>query len=133
MQPLTAEWVEKAEGDYLTLMREMRARKKHNYDGACFHAQQCAEKYMKALLQESGRPFPKSPDLDDLMKLLLPIDAAWALLQSDLQKLTLYAVRIRYPGDQADKPTAKAALQMCRAVRDRARLHLGLPITQATT
>src|SRR2546426_2604953 len=90
MQPLTTEWVEKAEGDYLSLMREMRARKKHNYDAACFHAQQCAEKYMKALLQESARPFPKSHDLDDLMKLLLPIDAGWLLFQSDLQKLTLY-------------------------------------------
>ena len=44
MKPMTAEWVEKAEGDFAMLMRESRARKNPSYDGACFHAQQCAEK-----------------------------------------------------------------------------------------
>ena len=45
MNPLTLEWVEKAEGDWLTAQREYRARKAPNYDAACFHAQQVAEKY----------------------------------------------------------------------------------------
>ncbi len=52
MKPLTREWVEKAEGDFATARRELRARKDPNYDAACFHAQQCAEKYLKACLQE---------------------------------------------------------------------------------
>ncbi len=43
MKPLTREWVNKAEGDYATAGRELRARKSPNYDAACFHAQQCAE------------------------------------------------------------------------------------------
>lgn len=50
MQPLKNEWIIKAEGDFATAQREMRARKDPNYDAACFHAQQCAEKYLKALL-----------------------------------------------------------------------------------
>jgi hypothetical protein len=37
MNPLTIEWVDKAEGD-LTALRELRARKSPNYDAACFHA-----------------------------------------------------------------------------------------------
>lgn len=50
MKPLTREWVEKTEGDFLTAARESRVRKSPNYDAVCFHAQQCAEKYLKARL-----------------------------------------------------------------------------------
>jgi HEPN domain-containing protein len=46
MKPLTREWVAKAEGDRVTARRELRARRRPNYDAACFHAQQCAEKYL---------------------------------------------------------------------------------------
>lgn len=45
MRPATGEWVHKADGDYATAMRELRARRSPNYDAVCFHAQQCAEKY----------------------------------------------------------------------------------------
>ncbi len=41
MQPLTQEWIEKAEGDFATASREVRARLLPNYDAVCFHAQQC--------------------------------------------------------------------------------------------
>jgi HEPN domain-containing protein len=51
MKPITKEWVNKAEGDWASASREIRARKAAKYDGACFHAQQYAEKYMKARLQ----------------------------------------------------------------------------------
>jgi HEPN domain-containing protein len=50
MNPLTTEWIEKAEGDLLTAQREYRARNRPNYDAVCFHAQQTAEKYLKAWL-----------------------------------------------------------------------------------
>lgn len=63
MQPLTIEWITKAEGDLATAWRELRARKSPNYDSACFHAQQCAEKYLKASLQEAGSPFGKTHNL----------------------------------------------------------------------
>jgi HEPN domain-containing protein len=46
----TAEWVEKAEGDWHTACRELEVTKSANYDACCLHAQQCAEKYLKALL-----------------------------------------------------------------------------------
>ena len=63
MQPLTTEWIQKAEGDLATAHRELRARKSPNFDAACFHAQQCAEKYLKALLQEDVIPFGKTHNL----------------------------------------------------------------------
>jgi len=67
MKPLTREWVEKAEGDFQTAQREMRARKSPNFDSATFHAQQCAEKYLKARLQEAGVNFPHTHDLESLL------------------------------------------------------------------
>ncbi len=63
MQPLTSEWIQKAEGDLATARRELRARTVPNYDAACFHAQQCAEKYLKDLLQEAVTPFGKTHNL----------------------------------------------------------------------
>lgn len=67
MNPLTLEWVEKAEGDFITATREYRARKAPNFDAACFHAQQMAEKYLKAVLQEYAYPIPRTHSLADLM------------------------------------------------------------------
>ncbi len=88
MNPLTLEWVEEAEGDYDTAQREARARKRPNYDAACFHAQQCAEKYLKAILQEANVPFGKTPNLVGLLDLVLPADASWEPLRTTLQTLT---------------------------------------------
>ena len=126
MQPLTAEWVDKAEGDFVTLLREVRARKQPNYDSACFHAQQCAEKYLKARLQEGSIPFGKTHDLPVLLHLLSSIEPSWIALQPELRLLNLYSVAFRYPGDSADKSMARDALRACGAVRDAARRSLGL-------
>ena len=43
MKDETAEWVEKAEGDWRTAQREFAVCEGPNYDAVCFHAQQCAE------------------------------------------------------------------------------------------
>jgi HEPN domain-containing protein len=43
MNPLTLEWIEKAEGDLITSQREYRARNNPNYTATCFHAQQTVE------------------------------------------------------------------------------------------
>lgn len=72
MQQLTEEWIAKAEGDFATARRELAATNLPNYDAVCFHAQQCAEKYLKAFLQESGIAFPKIHDLAALLTSALP-------------------------------------------------------------
>lgn len=126
MKPLTREWVEKAEGDFTTARRELRARKAPNYDAACFHAQQCAEKYLKARLQEEDISFGRTHNLSALLDLLLPIEPLWEDLRPFLRALTVFAVGVRYPGESADKAEAREALTSCRAVRRQVRLSLGL-------
>ena len=106
MKDITREWIEKAEGDFSSAMRELRARKNPNYDSACFHAQQCAEKYLKARLQHEGIPFAKTHDLPVLLDLLLPIEPLWEGLRQQLAALTDFAVDFRYPGESAEKKDA---------------------------
>lgn len=128
MNPLTTEWVAKAEDDFATSGREMTAAPRPNYDAACFHAQQCAEKYLKARLIEAGVAFPKTHDLDAVLKLALPIEPGWLLLKSDLHNLTALAVEVRYPGFSASASEAQRAVDVSRKVRAAARTSLGLSV-----
>jgi len=126
MKPLTREWVDKAEGDFRSCERETRARRYPNHDSACFHAQQCVEKYLKARLQEAGLAFPRTHDLDDLLDLVLAAEPQWVGLRPAVAQLTNYAVVFRYPGPSAGKADARQALVRCRLVRKSVRLSFGL-------
>jgi HEPN domain-containing protein len=117
MKPLTLEWVEKAEGDFLTAQRESRVRHSPNYDAVCFHAQQTAEKYLKATLQEHDVLIPKTHLLMDLLGLCVKLDPSYHLLHVDLTVLEGYAVKFRYPGEAAEKDEARKALRAAKAVR----------------
>ncbi len=68
MKPETKEWVDKAEGDWETMLRESKVSVKPNYDAVCFHAQQCAEKYLKARMIEADVSFRKTHDLLNLLE-----------------------------------------------------------------
>lgn len=127
MQPLTLEWVVKAEGDFATASREYRVRKAPNYDAVCFHAQQCAEKYLKARLQEANIRFKPIHNLPRLLDLLVPVEPRWELMRPLLHTITSYAVDVRYPGETATKQDAREALENCRIVRRVARASLDLP------
>ncbi len=69
MMLMTKEWVSKAEGDYDVVCIMLRSRKPSRYDTICFHAQQCAEKYLKARLTEASVRFGKTHNLEDLLAL----------------------------------------------------------------
>ncbi len=118
MQPLTTEWVQKAEGDLTTAQRELRARLNPNYDAACFHAQQCAEKYLKALLQEAQIPFGKTHNLSLLLDLLPERHSGLELLRPTLAILNAYAVEYRYPGESAEKEIARQAVMLAKEVKE---------------
>ncbi|MFY9619003.1 MAG: HEPN domain-containing protein [Pyrinomonadaceae bacterium] len=126
MKPITNEWVVKAEADFAPARRELAVTENPNYDAVCFHAQQCAEKYLKAFLQESDVPFPKIHDLADLLKLALSVEPTWTSLLPDLNALSAFAVEYRYPGDAADDQEAKEAFEKCESVRQTFRKALKL-------
>jgi HEPN domain-containing protein len=127
MKPLTVELIEKTEGDFAIVQRECRARKNPSHDGACFHAQQCAEKYLKARLHEAGIEFARIHDLAALLDQILAVEPAWEQFRGDLAYLSVFAVSFRYPGESADKATAAEARQRCKRFRAAARAALKLP------
>jgi HEPN domain-containing protein len=126
MSVLTAEWVKKAEDDFTIAGRELRVRKNPIYDGVCFHSQQCAEKYLKAFLNEYAREAPKIHNLLDLLKLCKELDLSLEILQADLRIVERFSVGIRYPGLSADKEDAKSAYRAAQIVRAAMRQKLGL-------
>ena len=77
-------------------------------------AQQAAEKAIKAALVAAGRPFPRTHDLDRLVRLLADPSVVLAT-GADLSDLTEYAVESRYPGDLLDEVLVQDA---ARAVDD---------------
>jgi len=117
MKSITREWVQKAEGDFVTAERELSAATDPNYDAACFHSQQCVEKYLKGRLQEADLHFEKTHDLSSLLDLVLPVEPDWEDLRSELNLLNSFAVDFRYPGEFADEADAEVAIVTCRKVR----------------
>ena len=91
-------WLQRAHSD-LALGRAALNTPGVFLEDACFHAQQCAEKALKALLIRRGIAFPRMHVLETLLDLL---KAAGVDLPPDVDEafvLTQYAVETRYPGE----------------------------------
>jgi len=111
-------WTEKAEHDYLAAEHAMALAQEGLTDIVSFHCQQCAEKYLKALLLYLGEPFPKTHDLRLLLD-LIPAGVSLWLSREQVIPLNRYVIEGRYPGDwePITVPEAKHALEMAQAVR----------------
>jgi HEPN domain-containing protein len=96
------------------------------HDAVCFHCQQCAEKYLKALLEELGLAVPKTHDLMRVLAVLLPHHPSLGSLRRGLRFLTDFAVDPRYPGENTTKREAGAALRWADRVRMEACALLGI-------
>lgn len=118
MNEVVREWIDKAQADYLTATREGRADPP-NYDAVCFHAQQCAEKLMKAAIMVKGQVPAKTHDLTVLSGLLSSLTPEWHWPLEELRLLSRSAVIFRYPGETADREEADAALNAATAMRER--------------
>ncbi len=116
MDLLTAERVKKAEEDYSVATGLMR-RKKKPTDAVCFHCQQAAEKFLKAVLQENRIRFHKTHNLDELLMLAVPAAPPLLLLSNDLKLLSEFAVKFRYPGADATVLQARDAVKAAKRIR----------------
>lgn len=118
-------WVAKAENDFK--MAHLALREKPPItDGACFHAQQCAEKYLKAMLVMRGKSFPKTHDLIELMRLCEKAGIIVPIAEDPLDKLSDWAATARYPGAIPPVVEAREALESAKAVRKFARKYLNV-------
>jgi HEPN domain-containing protein len=126
MKRSTRAWVRKAESDF-QLAASIARRNEPFHDEQCFHCQQCAEKYLKALLEELGLRVPKTHNLVAMLPLLQPHHAVLRSLRRGADFLTRFAVETRYPGDSATKRQAASALRRAGEVRAVCRTLLAIP------
>lgn len=113
-------WIAKAEEDLLLATLAMEQTPPLLY-GATFHAQQCAEKYLKALLAAHGRTPPRTHDLVALTDLGRNIGLEIAINDDLVSLLTQFGAQVRYPGNEPTLEDAKTAIRIAQTIRRVAR------------
>jgi len=118
MNGTVKEWFDKADGDLRTSRREFEVPIQPNFDAVCFHAQQCVEKCMKAVLIHNSVDPPRIHNLERLYELLQSVCPDVMLDIEELRDLTGVGMAVRYPGEAADREDAAKALATCERLRE---------------
>jgi len=112
-------WCEKGRRDFITAQNALLDTREIFPDIICFHAQQAAEKYLKAYLVFLEQDFPKTHALEDLVLLAASKDPACRNLFTIACDLSPYAVEIRYPDFPSPSPEdAREAVHAAEAIRN---------------
>lgn len=115
------QWLAKAEED-LFVSGVILEAEMASYGTAGFHAQQAAEKALKALLVRHQVEFRRTHELQELLALAEPVAAGIHARLAAAETLTTYAVDARYPGPQPlDKDEAARQVAVAGAVVAQAR------------
>jgi HEPN domain-containing protein len=116
-----ARWIDKAEHDFMAAEHTMELAEEGLTDIVSYHCQQCAEKYLKALLLYRGVAFPRTHDLRLLLD-LIPAGVSLGLSREQVIPLNRYLIEGHYPGDWEPITVEEAqhALEMAQAVRQAA-------------
>jgi HEPN domain-containing protein len=98
-----------------------------------YHAQQCAEKCLKAFLVFHNVDFPYTHNIGRLLTLCESL-APWAQVLKDARELTAYGVSARYPGEDliVTEEEARRAVGLAEQVRSQVRAalrELGMPLS----
>jgi HEPN domain-containing protein len=115
---LIQSWIKRAEEDWKVAKTLLKSEGDFA-NTVCFHCQQVAEKYLKALLTYWQTPFSKTHDLSELLKVVSKRKAVLALHLESIERLSPYAVATRYPDGIHDlgQNDAQEALKLAELVR----------------
>ena len=89
-------------------------------DTICFHAQQCAEKYLKGFLTFHEIDFPKTHSLEELVRLYKSIVPSIESEVGDVEILSSYGVEIKYLDEiyyDIPKEDAREAIDLAKRVK----------------
>jgi len=95
-EDIISSWMEKADRDLEVAKRELKLSDPLT-DIICFHAQQSAEKYMKAYLIWLDIEFQKTHDIEDLVVVASKKDPSILKFKDSGAELSVFAVEARYP------------------------------------
>ena len=112
-------WIAKATNDLLNIDNNLKSSAVP-WDTVCFHAQQAAEKALKALLVARGEIVPRTHDLSALLGRCAALGFAVDELWDECGQLQPYSVLIRYPGApfEPDAAEGEGAAEAARRVVD---------------
>lgn len=121
-------WMAKAGLDLKAGAYEAAAPAEGLWGDVLFHAQQAAEKAMKAFLAWHDVPFRKTHNLEELGRQCAELDASFVEIANEAAPLTEYAWKFRYPGEveEPERAEAESALRAARRVYEAVALRLGL-------
>jgi HEPN domain-containing protein len=108
-------WLWRANQDWLIIENSLSAAIQP-WSLLSFHAQQVAEKSLKALISFENRRPPKIHDLTELLRLVEEFDKSLLGLAADCEFLTQFAVDARY-GDFEDEFAAENGLEAIQAAK----------------
>jgi HEPN domain-containing protein len=112
-------WISKANKDLLSAKHELSFPDVVT-ETVCFHCQQAVEKYLKAYLVFLGIPFAKTHEIGELITKCESKDKEISVFKEEADKLTDYAIEIRYPDDWYE-PTlseAKESFTIARKIKE---------------
>jgi len=112
-------WMLKAEED-LDLARHLLDTQRTFLNAIGFHAQQAAEKYLKAYMTAVEIDFPKTHSIEHLLKLAASPNPELSAALREAIVLSDYGVEARYPGDLPELSAEQAltAVTLAQKVRD---------------
>jgi len=122
----TRDWVRKAESDFRTAEHLCQGGPDFA-EGVAFHSQQAAEKYLKAFLVWHQIEFPKTHDIEALLKLAGKAEEKIPEILREAVILTPYGVDYRYPGEYPEVKRSDAERALLLADRVRAEVRIRLP------
>ncbi|MCL5104142.1 MAG: HEPN domain-containing protein [Armatimonadetes bacterium] len=112
------QWVSYADEDLKLATYALNMDEECPYKLVAYHAQQCAEKYLKSFLVMRGVDFPYTHNIARLLELCNDAGAGTEELQ-DAEELTPYAITTRYPGEDEEVSLDEASLAIDTAVHVR--------------
>jgi HEPN domain-containing protein len=120
------QWLDYADEDLRLASHGLNMKSACPYRLIAYHAQQCAEKCIKAYLVYHSIDFPYTHNIKTLLK-LCGKNADWAAALKDAEELTPYAITARYPGEDEEvtKQEAKKAIKTASRVSQTIREVLG--------
>ncbi len=115
---IVRQWLNRAEEDFY-VADHLFTGKTPYLRAIGFHAQQAAEKFLKALLVHYQIEFPKTHDLAELLDLVASVDTSIAERLNDAMALNPYGVEMRYPSDfpEMSQEEAGTAVELATRVR----------------
>jgi HEPN domain-containing protein/predicted nucleotidyltransferase len=120
VEEIIRRWVCKADRDIEAVRRLLESGNGCPYDVACYHCEQAAERYLKALLTFYGIQAPRTHDIGHLHE-LLPLRCQLPIPNADLEYMSAYGIDSWWDPDRAQ---TLRALEIVRSLRGQIRERL---------